>query len=198
MAKTIYFISHPEVQIDPEIPVPQWSLSDTGRKRLQQALTHSWLQRITAIHSSSEQKALDSADIIAQHLQLNVTTHADLGENDRASTGYLAPTEFEETADAFFASPQQSIRGWERAADAQNRIYSAIVRINQTDATTGDLAIVSHGAVGTLLYCRLTNTVISRQFDQPGNGGGNYLMFNLARPSECTRWQTIDIQNGST
>lgn len=36
-------------------------------------------------------------------------------ENDRSSTGFLPPEEFEVVADAFFAQPGVSVRGWETA-----------------------------------------------------------------------------------
>jgi len=49
-----------------------------------------------------------------------------LGENDRSATGYLEPQEFETTANAFFAYPERSIRGWETAQAAQTRIVEAV------------------------------------------------------------------------
>ena len=42
-----------------------------------------------------------------------------LHENDRSATGYLPPNQFEAMADRFFAEPQASVLGWERAVDAQ-------------------------------------------------------------------------------
>ena len=37
----------------------------------------------------------------------------------------MPPEEFEYTADLFFAHPEESIRGWERASDAQRRVMVA-------------------------------------------------------------------------
>jgi Histidine phosphatase superfamily (branch 1) len=70
------------------------------------------------------------------------------------ATGYLPRQEFEETADAFFAHPQQSVRGWEPAARAQARIVGAVERV-ASHPPDDDLAIVGHGGTGTLLYCHL-------------------------------------------
>jgi broad specificity phosphatase PhoE len=70
----------------------------------------------------------------------------DLGENDRSATGYLPKQEFEATADAFYARPQESVRGWERAADAQARIVRAVDQIVSQTPAEGDVAIVGHGA----------------------------------------------------
>lgn len=72
-------------------------------------------------------------------------------ENDLSATGFLPPRKFERVADAFFAEPTVSVRGWERALDAQRRIVAEVQAIDGSDTTRGTVAIVSHGAVGALL-----------------------------------------------
>ena len=91
---------------------------------------------------------------------------AALGEIDRSATGYLPLDEFEVVVDAFFADPGRSVRGWERAVDAQARIVHAVRRVSGD----GDVTIVSHGAVGALLLADLLRAPISRALDQPGMG----------------------------
>jgi len=113
-----YFISHPNVQISADVPVPQWPLSELGRRRMRAGLQQPWVAGLSAVHSSCERKALDSAEILAGHLGLPVHTHEALGENDHSATGFLPPAEFERVADEFFARPEQSVRGWETAAAA--------------------------------------------------------------------------------
>lgn len=39
----VYFITHPEVVIDPGVPVPQWPLSETGRRRMRSPVTKPWV-----------------------------------------------------------------------------------------------------------------------------------------------------------
>jgi hypothetical protein len=60
---------------------------------------------------------------------LTVRTDANLGENDRSATGFIPEPEFSHVASQFFASPDTSIRGWERARDAQARIVAAVDRV---------------------------------------------------------------------
>jgi broad specificity phosphatase PhoE len=127
------------------------------------------LANIGAIWSSTETKALESAAILAGHLQLPVRQMSRLGENDRSSTGYLPPAEFERMADAFFGNPDESVRDWECARAAQNRMKEALQEV-LCQHQVGDLAIVSHGAVGTLLLCALADLPISREHDQPSQG----------------------------
>jgi broad specificity phosphatase PhoE len=186
------FITHPNVVVDAAVPVRRWPLSDEGRARLREGLRQPWMREVTAVHCSTEQKAIDSAAIIAQHLGLAYTTHDELGENDRSATGFLAPHEFERVADEFFAEPAASVRGWERALDAQSRIVAAVRAIEHSDNTPGTVAIVSHGAVGALLQCWLAGEPISRRWDQPANSGGNSFAFTLEPRALLWRWQPID------
>jgi broad specificity phosphatase PhoE len=170
------------------VPVPRWPLSERGVARMRKGLQQPWVKNITAIYSSTEQKAIDGARILAEHLGLEFEQVEDLGENDRSATGFLPPEEFERVADQFFAQPEVSVRGWERAIDAQARVVSAVEKLKQ-DRT---VAIVSHGAVGTLLYCHLAGKKIERRWDQPANGGGNYFRFTLNPKAAHSWWQPID------
>lgn len=186
---TFYFITHPNVVVSRDVPVPRWPLSELGRKRMRAGLAQPWVREITSIYCSAEQKAIDGAAILAGHLGLPFTEISELGENDRSATGFLPPAEFERVADRFFASPTLSVRGWERAVDAQARIVQAVSNIDQPG---GAIAIVSHGAVGTLLYCHLAGVPIERRWDQPPNGGGNYFRGTLSPPGVQSWWQAID------
>ena len=186
---TFYFITHPNVVVSRDVPVPRWPLSELGRQRMRAGLRQPWVKDIKAIYCSTEQKAIDGAQILASHLSLPFHQIEELGENGRSATGFLPPDEFERVADQFFASPATSARGWERALDAQARIVRAVERIPASDGPT---AIVSHGAVGTLLYCHLAGEPIARRWDQPPNGGGNFFSFSLSPPRAHTWWRAID------
>ena len=154
--RTVYFITHPDVLIDPAVPVPDWPLSPRGRSRMTSALALSWMHSVRAVWCSTERKARDGAEILASHLGFAVAELAELGENDRSATGYLPRAEFEAVADLFFARPNESVRGWERAVDAQRRIIEGVDRVlAATAGCRGDIAIVGHGGVGTLLFCHL-------------------------------------------
>jgi broad specificity phosphatase PhoE len=177
---TVHFITHPEVTIDPAVPVPDWPLSPLGWKRMHLALKQSWLAGVRTVFSSAERKARDAAAIIGGHLGLSPNIIEGLGENNRSATGYLPKPEFEAVADRFFASPDESVRGWERAVDAQRRIIGAVQRAIIMAPAEGDIAIVSHGGVGALLLCHLKDEPISRARDQPGSGGGQVYSFDAA------------------
>lgn len=189
--ETVFFITHPDVLIDPAVPVPEWPLNERGLARMRALLAQSWVSGITHVASSMERKAIDGAAILAAHLGLRPVTHAGLGENDRSATGYLPKPDFEATADAFFAHPERRVRGWERAVDAQARIVAAVRDVLRA-APTGDVAIVSHGGVGALLLCYLQGAPISRAADQPPGSGGYVLAFNRGDWTLRHGWRTID------
>lgn len=192
MSRSVYFITHPNVVVSREIPVPRWPLSEIGRARMQRALRLPWIRELSSLYCSTEQKAIDGARILAEHLSLPLTEVEELGEIDRSATGFLPPAEFEQVADEFFASPDRSVRGWERAVDAQSRIVRAVEHILRTDRTAGAMGVVSHGAVGTLLYCQACGKRIDRRWDQPPNGGGNYLHLTTAPLEVHSWWKPVD------
>jgi broad specificity phosphatase PhoE len=190
--RRFYLISHPNVVISRDVPMPRWPLSELGKQRMRAGLRQPWVREVTSVYCSTEQKAIDGAEILAGHLGIGLEKVPELGENDRSATGFLPPEEFERVADQFFASPEISVRGWERAIDAQSRIVRAVEGIAKTDKTSGAIAIVSHGAVGTLLYCHLAGEPIDRRRDQPPNGGGNFYGFTPSPPAVHSGWRAID------
>ena len=172
----VYVVSHPEVQVDPLVPVSQWSLSPAGHERLGRLLAMPWVRSATLVASSAERKALQTAQAVAEISRGGVHVDEELGENDRSATGFVPPQEFEALADVFFAEPERSVRGWETAADAQRRMVRAVDRVldhaQQVAGVPGNgsVVIATHGGVGTLLQCALRSVAISRSFDQPGQG----------------------------
>ena len=191
---TVYFITHPDVAIDPDVPVADWPLNERGRVRLRAMTVQPLLKGIRCIFASNERKARDAAQILANALGLpGHSVVPDLRENDRSATGYLPKQEFEATADAFFAHPHDSIRGWEPAVVAQGRIVSAVEEILLQGPSACDMAIVGHGGTGTLLYCHLAGLPIDRRYDQPATNGGNWFAFDrTTRQLVYQGWRSID------
>lgn len=184
-----FYLSHPQVAIDPQVSVPQWHLSDEGRARLQTLAGKNWIGSLRRIVSSDETKAIETAIAVGALTGLPHEVLPDLHENDRSSTGFLEPDAFEAAADAFFADPEASYRGWERAVDAQRRIVDAVTVIARTGE--GPALFCGHGGVGTLLKCHLKNCAVSRNEDQPG-GGGNVYAFDPLAPRCLEDWTPLE------
>ena len=126
MENCVRYLTHPQVQIDPAVPVALWTLSSVGRKRVNALAQARWLSGTTRLIASGEPKALETAEILAAALGLVVEVREAMHENDRSETGFLPPGEFEAVANDFFATPTVSVRGWEPALAAQARIVREV------------------------------------------------------------------------
>ncbi len=184
------YITHPNVEIDAGTPVPMWGLSALGRRRALAMLDQRWVGSIGCIISSSETKALETADLIASRLGFPVEVRPSSGEIDRSSTGFVEPERHELLADRFFAEPESSMEGWERAVDAQRRIVEVLRDVVEARAGRDDVAVVGHGAVGTLLMCHLAGLTISRYHDQPGQG--HFWSYDRSDRRLLHGWRSID------
>jgi broad specificity phosphatase PhoE len=184
------YLTHPQVTIDPAQPVPQWRLSPIGVARIRDLAREPWLRRFQRIVASKEVKAREAAALLAQALGVRDESAEGLQENDRASTGFLPPSEFERVADAFFASPTVSVRGWETAVAAQRRIVRAVEAVLAA-APSSPIIFVGHGGVGTLLKCHCAGLPIARAHDQPA-GGGNHFGFTIAPRRMLYDWRPLE------
>lgn len=185
----VHYISHADVRVEPDIPVPRWSLSDVGRARTQRLLSQPWVASLTRIVSSPETKALETATMLADHLDLAVEVRPMTGEIDRSRTGYVTHDRHEELADQLFRDPYESAAGWERAVDAQDRIVTALADL-LGPGVAGDVAVVGHGGVGTLWWCWLAEEAIDRRHDQ--SGSGCWFTVDAATRRVLHAWRPID------
>jgi len=190
MTNVVRYLTHPQVNIDPSVPVRCWGLSEVGRARTETVTATGLLSGTTQVISSGERKAIETAEIIAAKLGVDVEVCEAMHENDRSATGFLVPDEFEATANQFFAQPHISIRGWERALDAQLRIAREVEHVLARN-TPGDVLFVGHGGVGTLLYCHYSGLGIDRAHDQPA-GGGSFFAFASHERRVLHGWRRLE------
>lgn len=185
------YITHPQVMMDPKMPVPDWGLSPLGRARAEALAARPWVKDLARVVTSMEAKARETGAILARAAGVEAEALPDFHENDRSATGYLPPEEFEKAADAFFARPRESFRGWETAEAAQARVVRAVRAALAGHPQDRPVALVGHGAVGTLLWLALSGRPISRQADQPP-GGGNLFAFPLPEGRPLSGWVPME------
>lgn len=184
------YLTHPQVNIDPNVDVEKWSLNEHGLARIAALAESDALHATRAIISSTETKAIETGLPIAKSLDIELSVHDNMHENDRRATGFLVPNEFEQAANQFFANPTSSYKGWETAANAQQRIVKAVDLALQ-QPPEGDVLFVGHGGVGTLLMCYLLDVAIDREMDQMA-GGGQYFEFEIQSRRVMTRWMPLE------
>ncbi len=191
MQQTIRYLTHPQILMDPTKPVPNWSLNDIGKRCVAALAASGSLAGTRHVISSAETKAVETATPLAHALGCRLEIREEMHENDRSATGFLPPDEFENVANQFFAHPEESVRGWETAKAAQNRIVAEVEECLGM-CNTGDILFVGHGGVGTLLFCHLSGFPISREFDQGPGGGGCYFEFEGPRGNPKSQWQALE------
>lgn len=194
------YVTHPQVRMDAQVPVPLWGLSEIGRQRAERFVAAGVVPQGALIFSSRERKALELAELLAEAAGTPVLADHLMGENDRSATGFLPPELFEAAADRFFAEPERSIDGWERAIDAQQRIVGTVTTALASVPRDTPVIFCGHGAVGTLLKCHVAGRPIDRAEDQGrtgGTGGGNCFVFDLAARRLFGEWTRMeDLQPG--
>jgi hypothetical protein len=162
-----YFITHPEVAIDPSVPVPDWPLSSRSIRHMALLLSQPWVRvggPSSAVPSErlwrrrgfwltiSPSRALSSIALARMiGLRLGICRRWNSRAWQRSS----------------LHARRRACAGWERAVDAQRRIVEAVDRAISMAPAEGDMAIISHGGVGALLLCHLKGVPISRAEDQP-------------------------------
>tara|TARA_R110002124_G_scaffold109676_12_gene262916 strand:- start:45421 stop:46026 length:606 start_codon:yes stop_codon:yes gene_type:complete len=189
------YVTHPQVAMDANVPVPLWGLSPLGRQRAEIFARRGVIPKGAMIFSSRETKAMELADILAEAAQTLVLSDHLMGENDRSATGFLPPILFEQAADRFFARPELSMDGWERAIDAQARIVDTVGTALASVPDDTPAVFCGHGAVGTLLKCHIAGRAISRREDQSRHGhkgGGNCFAFDLAPARLGGEWLAME------
>ncbi len=185
------YLSHPEVVMDPEVPVPRWGLRDDGRARVERFVADppGWFDGLTTIVSSTETKATQAAGVLATAAGLETVFVPTAGEVDRSATGFVPSERHDALRDHLFDHPEVSADGWERAVDAQARIVGAIAPwwppADPTDHV--GILVVGHGAVGTFLWCHLTGHPIHLDHDQTSLG--NLWCVDLADPGNDHAWR---------
>lgn len=149
MAKLI-LVKHAPPEITPGVISHRWVLSAEGRDRCTWLATELKAQGVGRLYSSLEPKALETAALAAVKLGLEVRPRRDLHENDRAGLGFGPLDALKQRMRRFFEAPSELIVGQE-SADAALQRFEAAVRAATAEAPDQTIAIVTHGAVLTLL-----------------------------------------------
>ena len=141
----LYLVRHAEVLLRGDQPMAEWQLSPTGEQQARDLSRWPVWDDLTLIASSPEAKAIATAQPTADATGLELGIEPGLHEVDRGSTPLVSADEYHALVAAHFASPQESVSGWETADAARARVVSCIDRL--TDVADGSLCVVSHGLV---------------------------------------------------
>jgi broad specificity phosphatase PhoE len=153
--KKLLLIKHSKPLVNPDRPSDQWELGDEGRGRAAKLAEVLRPYALTEIVSSTEPKAKQTADVVAEALGLTCRTQDGLHEHDRRNVPHMDSREFISAIAQFFRQPRRLVLGSESADQAYKRFADAVDDIVQGSADgPGDIAIVTHGTVISLFAYR--------------------------------------------
>jgi broad specificity phosphatase PhoE len=172
----LILIKHAQPKVDPLISSREWVLSDEGQTRAQDLAERLRPLEPQLIFTSSEPKASQTAQILADRLAAPTQTIDGLEEHDRTNVPHLPSRDFISFMALFFQRPRQLVLGEETADRAKKRVVKAILEAVEK-AAGKTLAIVTHGTVLALFaadYLETDPFQLWRKMGQP-----SYLILEL-------------------
>src|SRR5438045_408692 len=98
----IYLIRHPRTHVDPTRPPNEWELSEQGKAQVRTLAAASFWQKVTALYSSDQPKAMGAAGTIGAQHKIPVGSLAGLAEVSRGQEVYLRAGDYDSILDKFF------------------------------------------------------------------------------------------------
>ena len=138
-------VRHSVPEVDPALAAEEWRLSDEGRRRCAPLAERLRAYGPTAIHSSTEPKMRETAELVGAELGLEVRESRALRETARRTVPWLEADEFRRAVRGLFERPDEVVFGEESAVDA-------LARFSATVDGLGERTIVVSGGTVISLY----------------------------------------------
>jgi broad specificity phosphatase PhoE len=144
--RRLVLVRHAQVRLDPELPPEQWDLTDEGRAAAERLARLDVFDGIAAVVTSPEPKARATAEPIAATAGVGLRVDPDLREAERGAARVDDRAAFVARVDGWLGGSR--VPGWEERDLAAARIVGCVERL--LVASSGDLALVSHGTILSL------------------------------------------------
>ena len=134
-------------------PANRWPLTDEGRLRCLPLSDRLAQYQPAHLATSSEPKAIATAEIIPDRLNMPFEVTEGLHEHDRSNESFVDAEEFQAAVASFFDQPDELVIGRETASQAKMRFGEAVQRL-LIRHTTGSVVVVAHGTIISLYVAR--------------------------------------------
>ncbi len=152
----LILVKHSSPEIDPDVPSNRWKLSSEGRRLCASLADRLSSHAVDSVISSTEPKAVETGELLAQTLRKPFQRVEGLHEHDRSDVGYFHNSEkFDEAVQSLFEKPHEPVFGAETADDARQRFSGALEGFLR-GYEGRNLAVVAHGTVISLFVARNT------------------------------------------
>ena len=149
----LILIKHAAPEVVPSVPPEQWHLSGKGRASCETLAEMLRPHGPKIIISSTEPKAVETAEAVAEKLGIGHQIAPDLHEHDRSNVPHMRSSDFISAVEWFFRKPDELVLGRETARQAEERFSRAVQNVLR-DHSSDDIAVSSHGTVIALLLAR--------------------------------------------
>jgi broad specificity phosphatase PhoE len=189
--RRLIIIRHSTPIIRPELPADTWHLSGIGLNRaaeLADVVASDF--NVTAVWSSREPKAVETADTIARMVGKPLDTDSRFGEQHRANVPFLGSERFRENVANALLNPDELVYGSETITAAARRFRAGIEDLH-SGTPDGDIVVVSHG---TVISGFLSSEIdvdpveVWRSLGLPG-----YVVLNWPEPTDILLQRNFDV-----
>jgi broad specificity phosphatase PhoE len=154
----LVLVKHSLPTVIDSVPAASWRLSPAGAARCVALAERLRVFDARAIASSIEPKAVETATLVGQELDLPVDIVEGLQEHDRHETKLLGDAEYAAAIASLFASPRELVFGRETGAAALVRFDGAVMGRLAALPAADDVIVVSHGTVISLFVAAHAGT----------------------------------------
>lgn len=154
--RLLHLVRHAAVIPDPDRAPTEWGLAPGAEASLRDLLRRFDRSRLRRVLSSRLPKAVETARIIADGLDLPLELRDGLEEHHRLKEDYIAGEgAFRDVLADFFHRPEETVFGQESAAEALER-FAVAIQVLMGESRDDEL-VVSHGTVISLLLAQGRN-----------------------------------------
>ncbi len=144
--RKIILVKHASPWVQPGVPSDRWPLSPAGKEAAAALAPKLKSFAPAGIISSTEPKAVQTAEIIGRELGLTPASREGLHEHERRTVPHLRTAEFLSRMALVFKRKDEVLLGEESASTALNRFRAALDEVCRA-YPEGNLIVVAHGTV---------------------------------------------------
>lgn len=145
---TITFLRHFATEVDPRTPATKWELSADGKRAMERFLGQETLGPIDIIYTSTEQKAIVTAEALEEQKDCELEILDALAEMDRSPEGFIDDHDrYIDLVESYLAGEPVPVQ-WEPRDAVERRIRAILAAV---DETADHAVAVTHGMLLTIM-----------------------------------------------
>lgn len=154
MNNTFYFLRHGKTKVDKDLPVSKWVLSEIGEDNSRKLAEGSDFDNIDLIFSSTEHKAFQTAEPIADKLNKEIIQLGGIAELNRDEGGHMEVEDYEENVRICLLHLNESVKKWEPAVNALERFTKQIELLDEKYENK-NILVVGHAYTINMYFASL-------------------------------------------